>query len=208
MPAGITVYNDSGTIQIDENYQNLFVVASGTGGTIPAASNYTSAAMVAVAYTSAARYTFGSSVAAGVKWWVFDTLPVTAANPGYGLQVWTADGKLAFDTAWKPMRFVAAVGPVSGTPTFNYPSGREYAVILGRYEILVHEETSKGGGSSWDHVYDEKHSGAVVSGNQVTVAHWTKTHNEWNDEFEDPPQGEYDNTYGQTTFYVVDVTHY
>src|SRR5690606_32679498 len=111
MPAGIIVYNDSGTIQIDENYQNLFVVASGTGGTVPSKSGFSDVAMVA-AQNSATEYVgFGFSVSPTTKWWVLDTLPSNTPDPGYGFRVWTDAGKLAFDATRKPARYIAHEGP-------------------------------------------------------------------------------------------------
>src|SRR5690606_13350696 len=103
MPAGITIYHNAGTAQIDENYQNLFVVAQGTGGTIPSAG-FTSSAMVAVQSTSLRRDKIGGAVPTGVKWWLFDTLPANTPDPGYGFRIFTASGKLVFDAARKPMR--------------------------------------------------------------------------------------------------------
>lgn len=45
--SGLVVVGANGRIQIDSAYQNIFVAASGTGGAIPAVSNFTVGAKIA-----------------------------------------------------------------------------------------------------------------------------------------------------------------
>jgi hypothetical protein len=146
MPVGLQVYGSHGVLQIDENYKNLVVVASGSkvtgdwtfaGGSYYVQITVTNFVTPLIAFKSDEDVGLGYSSISGSNWtftfltnnpaamsyWVFDQSP--SASPGnVGLEVYNNSGERVYHSEQKPMR-VAGVGP--GT----YASGRTYAAIRG-----------------------------------------------------------------------------
>lgn len=124
MPAGLTVINDSGVYQIDENNYSLSVMANGTynslsGGIItttipnpmfavwiPQDSNYIGGigdiTLSGSTWSAEIKlfYAIGASPStANIKWFVLGR--PTVAGSGTGMEVYDASGNLKYSTAWK-----------------------------------------------------------------------------------------------------------
>lgn len=163
MPAGLQVWNASSTIQITDSYANLVfkekrtLTLSGGGGTVqnPRSATFTvnsANPLLAFGAGGMACLTNRSQVSAGV-WsytvhcpasslvvYIFDT--VVPAAGSYGLQVFKADGSLAYDSTHKYAKIAAVLQPTAPIPysaawpvvfdtrTVSAPAGRTYAVVL------------------------------------------------------------------------------
>lgn len=164
MPAGLEIFNDTGSYVIDGEYTNPSVVRSGVG-TFARESN-TSADVVGqvrvpifpgevLAFASDALCglagtingyariaTENPNIGKTVRWWVF-----RMGDPGdtsdAGLQVWGADGGKVFDSAWKILRVVTVAGVGAAV---SVPAGRQYAVIPSQVRMTV--ERSQSGNSN------------------------------------------------------------
>ena len=146
MPAGLQIYGSHGVLQIDENYKNLVVVASGSKAsgdwTASGGSYYVQITVtdfvtpmvafksdedVGLGYTSISganwTFTFLTNNPAAMSYWVFDQSP-SASPASFGFEVYTAAGERVFHSSQKPLR---VVGVGAGT----YASGRTYAAIRG-----------------------------------------------------------------------------
>lgn len=64
---------------------------------------------------------------AAVEWFAFGPPHSGLPRDNFGLEVFKADGSLAYSTAWKPLRVVGEVNN-SGSPQFNGAAGRKYGV--------------------------------------------------------------------------------
>ena len=131
MPAGIIVYNTSGTVQIDDTYRNMALRAKSSSGT-PTASGL---------YAYQRNETSGS-----VSWWQYDW-PDTPTST-FGFQVFDASGNCTFDAMQKYARVVDVfAGPINlaGAVTKTYPSGRSYAVITAKRGLHVDQRTRPNG---------------------------------------------------------------
>lgn len=139
MPAGLQVIGDHSIIQLDETYQNLFLVASGTA-TTPSSPNQglgylnnitgmptrTSTSITVLSSTATACVIVaappgGTSMDvysikpdSAFKWWVFDVLTGDSANSNY-LQTYTWDSQLIFDAGRKPMKVLGNITYICGT---------------------------------------------------------------------------------------------
>lgn len=128
MPAGLQVFNDSNTVQIDDEYSNLMFIRKGTltltdGGTldvvvtnrvspkvaIRVTDNQASSKSTACLYSvidSGSTRTFRYRVEAGIvgavttlEYFVFDR--GTPVSSGFGLQTFNSAGELIFDSGQK-----------------------------------------------------------------------------------------------------------
>lgn len=178
MPAGIQILNTTGSVQVDETYSNFYLTAKGsvTIADITIASGAsTRGAMVTVNGSSPLlawrgapatvqyvsrignswTYTLLSSAANGtaVHWYAFDSCENYAPSVGHGLQVFRADGKLAFDSTalfLRPKQLITRSvlgGSYGGMPgaaqTYSFPAGRTMSAVnlqpgasaSGTYEI-------------------------------------------------------------------------
>lgn len=135
MPAGFQVINDSGVIQIDQDYFNYSMVAKGTlavnGGGANISVSGSVAPVLCFRPTGAAvgimGFTFnagGTSVwnlrasvqpnlTASVDWWVFDA-ERAVSDTGPGLSVYDGSGNVVYNSNTPEMR----VAGVASTPAF------------------------------------------------------------------------------------------
>lgn len=167
MPAGLRIINESNVIQVDGDYSNLALRASGvlnsgfvrsiTGGYNGASHIYrmqVQADEPVICYEprscslhsitrsgTTCTVDFSSSYFAPdlpqIKWWLFDR-PRQREN--FGIEVFRQDGALAFTSAEKYLRVV-------GVYSFGFPvpAGRTYAIMqrgkrLAYYEAIVESQ--------------------------------------------------------------------
>lgn len=186
MATGIKIYNDSGTIQIDESYFNLVLI-----------DKFTTTILVPV--TTAYDYTFTSEIVAIAVKAYPETFTVTAvANSGgtwtyrltffnnpdttgtctftvyafgkpptptetVGLAVYDPTGAVIFHSQFKPMRIIAVVGSTSG---YTGPSGRDLAVLtigLSMYGFSVFPTTVTD-------TFSQRVTGNIIQSFQTTVS--------------------------------------
>ena len=165
MPAGLQILNADGvTVQIDDTYDNLAVIAMGTKTTDTATAaggnssvTFTKSGLknplIAVAGTNAQvavcwlqdaatnTWAFNITVAGGVgtlaKYLIFDSPPATTST--FGFQVFDANGNKTFDASMRYLRVVDmqlnAVGP------FTYDATKTYAVCHLRFGFRVWNQT-------------------------------------------------------------------
>lgn len=160
MPAGLEIFNDSGSYVIDGEYVNPSVVRSGVGVFARESANsedvvgqvrvpifageaiaFASDALCGLAGTIdgyARIATENPNIGRTVRWWVFKM-----GDPGQtsdaGLQVWGEDGAKVFDSAWKILRVVTVAGVGAA---ISVPAGRQYAVIPSQVRMTVERSQS------------------------------------------------------------------
>jgi hypothetical protein len=158
MPAGFQIINDSGVVQVDQDFKNYALYSkttisswsnswnSGTGSSVysasvsvPASGSYVVA--LVTDSTSYAAVMYGSTIMAyrstsgfpSVTAYVFAAPGASGATSG--LQVFDAAGEVAFDAALKYMR-VAYAGPI---PSRALPNDVPYTysgLASGSYAVL------------------------------------------------------------------------
>lgn len=215
MPAGLTIYNSFGTIQIDENYRNMMVSNSGTNGT-PTATNISwplcalKSTSLSLAYTLTSTSSVSYTVVgggSGYNWYVFDLKSTVSSN--IGLQVYNQLGELVYDSAQKPMRIVDYVVFTNESEWNNvsrtYPAGRDYAVIIGSYATKFTSESLGKSACGWDIQQDGYYSGASVNGNVINFG-WVQIKN---DLLEcEPNRIDYSRVNPRLEVIVIDVTNF
>jgi hypothetical protein len=152
MPAGLTIYNDSGTVQIDENYKNLAfkekraVSLSHSFGNVYI--DVTVAGFVVAMAMQSAHYApfLLATEFDGTNWtyhWGFTYLGMgeptsdtayafifdaPSANPdNFGLEVYDDAGGLVYHSGIQALKIVAVQGH---TTTFTGTSGRDYVPLI------------------------------------------------------------------------------
>lgn len=154
MPAGLQVFNDYGSILIDDTNFNLALRSKDVVTPGPAGPPYTafvskaSTVIPLFAYkvvsttlptqmisrtfsagTTVCRVGSSSSGFGDVTFYCFD-LPVDPGIAQQGLQVFKADGSLTFDSRLQHPVIAAAVPVPNTTPiVVNLPAGRTYAMM-------------------------------------------------------------------------------
>lgn len=159
MPAGFQSINDSGTVQIDDTYTSMNLVAAptvtisgaGPGSAYPGSywgevtiyspnpslfigntSGYYVATISRVNVgTNAWTYKFVANAAISIRVFAFDTAQWTSGN--CGMQVFNASGVLTFDSSSPFMRMAAVyqISGAAGSSSFSIPQdGRTYAAAL------------------------------------------------------------------------------
>ncbi len=168
MPAGFQAFNNGGVLQIDENYVNLGLIA--TGQVTPAAATpdgYVPAfKMAEVSVTgvapiiavranyavalgdvrrNGATWTFRLCVNTTTDWdgsaltyYIFDQVP--AVPHGVGLQVFRADGACTFDSNYKYFNPVAAITLAGGQPMTLTDYNDYTGLPLGTYAVVLSME--------------------------------------------------------------------
>lgn len=136
MSIGLQVINDSGVVQIDEFYRNFVFRQKFTINTPDRAGQWISLnncyAPIPVQYSNDPDgINILESKKTGNDWqwrvqgigevFIFDTPPVLP-GPGYGLQVYNADGSLAFDSQFDVLR---PMGAIRTRPHFD---GKDYPI--------------------------------------------------------------------------------
>ena len=180
MAYGIQVLNDSGTIQLDENYPNLKLVTH-TTGTISPPFNYfdenynhgyanadTSGAVGAspiVAFkaanlpmlqtSSSTARIYDSSGSANFEYFVFDAINnYTPPSGEFGMAVFNSAGNLTYHSSYKYMKVATIVSGSnyqSGVATQTLDSGKSYAVMCMRPGGRLVVSTFPGGGFTSDY---------------------------------------------------------
>ena len=119
MPAGLKIYNDAGIIQIDDAYQNFFIVRSGSlttngdgvadlwidwNGPIIVATSSPNGSCCAVQDRQGTNwlYRVGSAVPNDTVRWFAYSLPQNTPFAG-GLRIYREDGSIAFDSNQRPL---------------------------------------------------------------------------------------------------------
>lgn len=150
MAAGIQVYNQSGFVQIDEQFKNYHLIRSGQFTASAAATNAdlwwstfyqdtwrycTPFAMIALVAPAPGLVASVGSMRSGVKmpnflfygggpitfqFYIFDLIP--PAPSGAGLQVYAPDASLVYDAASLQMRVLAQLRGIA-----QWPYGQQYA---------------------------------------------------------------------------------
>lgn len=152
MPAGLQVFNDTGIVQIDQDWLNFALVEKGSvsldtslgGGwgnayygeftrsglinpVVAFRANGDQAVSILNSVVSGANRTFRFVGLGGetVTWYLFDSVDVTGVTDNYGLEVFRADGARAFHSSVPCMR---VAGQATGA-SLSLPAGRDYAVV-------------------------------------------------------------------------------
>jgi hypothetical protein len=162
MDSGITIYNDSNTVQIDNKYRNLSLartrtLSAGDQIIMPPSSNprmsaiYSEGGVIcAPIYLNVSGYFVSDnaySVVGNGTFYDFEDLPLVAGD--YGLNVFKDDGSLCFSSAMQPLRVLYAGSGTLGSYldatlySGTIAAGRKIAVILGQQPICVYADGSK-----------------------------------------------------------------
>lgn len=151
MPAGLAVYNDAGTVQIDDQFANMALISK-TNVTVGSSPDYyrpaaiytvVSATPPIVAIQSTHRVVLQNITRSGNTWtftyyggaignivtcYLFNK-PVYQGS-GSGLVVYDASGNVTFDSRQKYARVHALLqGSGLSTQSFTYTAGRTYAAM-------------------------------------------------------------------------------
>lgn len=159
MAFGIQIRNTAGSIQIDENYKNLALVAKSTIVTTVSGGGWSHVDLtisgvhpvLALRCTTAACYYYyvtnsGSSwtyrlfvnnATAGadtITYYVFDEPPAPVMS-GFGMLVFNAAGEVTFDSRHKYLRVEDFVEHPHTEADLTFTAGRQYAAILSKPSI-------------------------------------------------------------------------
>lgn len=228
MPEGFQAVNDYGTLQIDSDFTNLSVLRRGQLTT----ANYSNGSvtntrptranlaindneLVAFACTSPTAivakdgnevvFSTDSPAGAVISYWVFG-LAGPVSNTG--LQVFKADGSIAFDAGWQLLKFL---GQTAGNGGYGYP-GTTIAVIPQVMYLLTEYASVVQGVAPAVFILDSRNSrmsAASISGSSLNIStaivdSWGMTRSYPN---EIGPNGQSDNGV-VPSYLVVDVTGY
>lgn len=179
MPSGIQIVNNSGVVQVDQDYSNFLLVSKGVGsGEFTISVGNSKAPLLCMrpsALTYLQRFDYvqnGTSTwtvrsDGQVNWYVFDSSVPSPGNSG--LEVYRGDGSLAFSTnskAMKPSYFVWS--PVATDydypPTINVGIPANSAVCMGSGKAFI----DSGGGSPISNMWRES---VQISGNTLTTGY-------------------------------------
>lgn len=225
MPAGLLVINDTGSVQLDENFYTFALVAQGVETTIAKTTQggnsklFISLAgmtnpIIAIqpvdktglmyANAGGAEFVTDSPVGTDIPYWVFDSeLPVETEDAG--MQVFNATGDLVYTSSQKQLRVHSLVG---GVGVVALPAGREYALA---YQTSFGHRTWAQGTHPSDEVDDWWEESYVISAvfSDVDEITFDEIEHSWSGPFEhgDPGIPGTDlNFPGQIM--VIDVTDY
>lgn len=173
MPAGLQVFNDSGTIQVDQDYVSFSLSAKGVcsmtldpalhpqpmyiGSVTVAGQNPIIAFRPPVQSTpggpavnllsrqqSGNQFTFHfrakHNQPFSLEYWVFDSAGYgIGGGMNFGLQIFKADGTIAFDSGTKPIRVVGVIDLVAtnsaSAGAVAVPTGKTYAIVQGSFAL-------------------------------------------------------------------------
>lgn len=173
MPAGLQVFNDSDTIQVDSTWKNFSLVSRTVinssksawqepdlAGAVYANSGINDLVFV---YCATPFLAVGVSQQSGVRYYRVGTgnsenIPVTfytfrgqqPTSSSYGLQVFNETGEITFDSLNKMNRIVGLMPIAPGqTATFyNFNRTRKYAVMIPNFiGQLIQQDTGGGTGN-------------------------------------------------------------
>lgn len=220
MPAGATIYNDFDTIQIDENWPNICVVAMGNGtfnadGEATITLSSPSAPIIALTGSGVGpAFWPGSGTQASVigtpntsfTWYQLDK--PQPPYPTFGFEVRNAQGDVCFHSAFKYARFVINHITDSWTGAIALPANRTHAVIwmVEAASQEIQEEEVRAGWWRWR----KRNIGpvAVFSNGQVGWSGYTGKWGDWTPEvdiYSPPALGP---TRGTLHATIIDVTGY
>lgn len=153
MPTGLDIYNDYGTLQINEKYSNLLFMLKGTLTVSTLSDQYTysykavlyvpginpeiyinSAGTAYVAIGSKTpvsngwNFTIYASSPVTLTYYVFDTNGLPSGN--FGLQVFKEDRTLVYDSSCKVLQIVDIFSLGMPSSQRTYPTGKTYAARL------------------------------------------------------------------------------
>ena len=211
MPVGFQAENAYGVIQVDQDYANHQLVASGTAYADSAKKVYITYngggyapilcirpnkhAVVFVSPSSTGGGTWELRGPDSVEYWVFAAAAVADTSPG--LSVYTSDGRLAFNSNSKPLRVHGQVNVPLAQNTFvtstYIGSDRKLAACISTVRGVIVET----GGPVANFTFE----GIAVEGAYLTTQPVVTGSIPWNG----PSQ---DINMSQTTVTVVDVTGY
>lgn len=153
MPAGLQVFNNSGIVQIDQDWLNFALVEKGSVGLNSALGGgwgsayygeFTRAGLinpvVAFRANSDQRVSILNTLVSGsnrtfrfvgrggetVTWYLFDSVDVSGISSGAGFEVYRGDGVRAFHSDVPPMR---VVGQMDGGSSLSVSASRDHAII-------------------------------------------------------------------------------
>lgn len=163
MPAGMQVVNDSGIIQIDQDYSNHLLVSKGRGVTVagngmasftvPYNGNGTAPIICfkpldgwAFVFSGPRLNQAGQWVIAAndvgktVDWYVFDT-NITAQDVGPGLSVYNDAGRLVYNSNQQALKVKQQVVVPVQMDTFEYSVnvGGDYAICASVVKAMINE---------------------------------------------------------------------
>lgn len=160
MAFGLQVYNSSGILQIDQDYQNYFLLrktsltVTGTASITDKRANknftaYTrlrTDSIIAIRCNTTGAWVYyyeqisnypnvlcfqAVGVSGTVSFDVFEFGKLTSyATSGYGLQVFTATGECVFDSTQKPMRVKNKIVLDGNDLSANYSYNSNYAIVI------------------------------------------------------------------------------
>lgn len=150
MAQGLQIIGDHGVVQIDQDYSNLVMIAKGTHSwsaydgsftlTLPTVATPLLAIRTSTpvwVYTNNAigttSYVFYSSSAGSCTYYLFDKS--IAATGSHGLQVFKANGELAYHSSWPILRIGNMVQVTHGmsvgaSTSVGAPYGGTWAAVL------------------------------------------------------------------------------
>lgn len=176
MPAGLQVINDSGTIQIDSEWQNYALFSVNTifsdnnqwGETAYAGVVHTSSIGEDLVFASCGSAFFpvcivqvngvrqykvgtGSAVGIPVTFFTFRRQPPRSST--YGLQVFDGNGQLAFDALDKRCRIAGTIpsNQLASIGTYAFRANRQYAVLAPSFtgQLIEQDSAPDMGGMGW-----------------------------------------------------------
>lgn len=141
MPVGLQVFNENNIVQIDSNYRNNALVRAGPYSGTSLVTVTVSGQNPLIFFRSEFRtiltdrrqtgstFTFYFYPRGPGTYYIFD---VTSASGGFGLQIFTSSGELAFDSSRNYLRVVALVqldANYSNSERFLSVPGKSLAVM-------------------------------------------------------------------------------
>jgi hypothetical protein len=188
MPAGLTIYNTSNTVQVDENYKNLafrerraislshafgvaYVDIAITGANVVIGmQSYNYAPFLLAVSLSGTTWTYrwGFNNVTGVSsdtayLYIFDDPP---PNPDhFGLEVYNASGGLVFQSNTQGLKIVSVQGGASG---YTGTSGRTYVPVI--VQASIWPEFNPGLGQYTNQTYALRASGNAITSYQLPMA--------------------------------------
>lgn len=151
MTSGISVYNTTNNLVLDETYQNFYLTGTGKkdpdwpvtasdGSHPPKYYGYVDSSgninlngkpdeqrrlpFEMMLSTSNGIVAIGCSASNMYKTYTFKNEPQTVSEHGVGLQVFNASGKCIYDSNWKRLKVL-----YFGTSDYKIPDGKELAII-------------------------------------------------------------------------------
>lgn len=233
MPAGIQIFNDAGTIQIDSTWSNYALVdkrtilsaragwggndvsgavhSTSSPGDIVFASSPGEILPIGLSQSSGVRsYRVGTGTAQGVpvEFLTFRRQP--PRDSLFGMQVFDENGVLIFDAVDKRCR-IAGVLPAAQLNfpgSFPFPAGRKYAVLCPSFTGQLVQQDTGGGTGNMGFRYFITNSPALLLGSAGITSQGYKVSSVYQVPIQNPSGGVVVNNYVGRDYLVADVTDY